>query len=395
MKKLSLLSLLLALTISLTACTGGELKVYNGFNKMQDITSIETETEMNFTFKGEGFSEEEQVVFDQISAMFNDSSVKIHQKSTQNKEKTVAKAEMNTDMNFGGMGMNTKVWVDVDMSKDKPKVVEIIKMPQMLMASMATDGTPKEYVVYDIGDILNQEDTLNFTELVNFIKEFQPKLTEFAKSMEKDFKPSIGLAKEKGKREIDGKKLDIYELKLNDDTLKELVKYAVNYSLDSEVVMNFIKEYMNQVTKVAFANMPENERADGEKEIKSVMEEVEKKLPEFKTQFNKFMEDYKDIKILGQNGIKIEYGIDNKGYIVHEKGNIDLRFDLGNISKAIGEEEVKGIINLGINYNSKSYNINQDIKIEMPSTNKDNSINFVELMENQMNQIQSLQPQLP
>lgn len=104
------------------------------------------------------------------------------------------------------------------------------------------------------------------------------------------------------------------------------------------------------------------------------------------------MEDYKDIKILGQNGIKIEYGIDNKGYIVHEKGNMDLRLDLGNISKAIGEEEVKGIINLGINYNSKSYNINEDIKIEMPSTNKDNSINFVELMGNQMN---SLQSQLP
>ena len=395
MKKLSLLSLILVLTISLTACVGGEAKIYNAFNKMQDVTSVETETEMNFTFKGEGFPEDQQVVFDQIAAMLKDSNIKVHQKSVQNKDKTVAKAEMNTDMNFGGMGMNTKVWVDVDMSKDEPKILEIFKMPPMLMGSMFPNDTSKEYIVYDIGEILNQDEALNFNELMDFVKEFQPKMTEFMAEMQKDFKPNIELVKEKEKREVDGKKLEIYELKLDDAGLRELVKYAVNYSLDSEVVMDFIKEYMNQVTKIALTNMPEDERVDGEKEIKAAMEEMEKELPEFKVKFNKFMEDYKDIKVLGEKGITIEYGIDNKGYIVHEKGNIDLRFDLENISEVIGEEGLKGIVSLGINYSSKNYNINQDIKVEMPVTNKENSISFTELMENQMNQIQTLEPELP
>lgn len=57
-KKLTVLTLILALALGLTGCVGGELKLYDAFNKMQDITSLDTDMEMTFTFETEGFSEE-------------------------------------------------------------------------------------------------------------------------------------------------------------------------------------------------------------------------------------------------------------------------------------------------------------------------------------------------
>lgn len=389
MRKISVLALILALAISVTGCFGGETKLYDAFNKMQDVTSAESDMEIGFTFATEGFSEEEQLMLQQVSAMVNSTKLKMHVKQTQNKEKTVAQAQVDMSMDLGGMIMPMNVWVDMDMSTDKPKMVEIIKMPQMLMASMFPNEPAKQYIVYDIGEMMNMEnEEVNFSELVKFSKDLQPKMTEFIKEIQKDFKPDFKIIKEKEKREVDGKKLEIYELKLDDATLKELIKYSVNYSLDNETIIEFIKEYMNTVMNIAITS--ETDKQAAEAEIKKELEELEKQIPEFKVKFNEFMEKYKDVKILGEKGILIEYGIDKDGYIVHEVGTIDLRIDLAQIAKVAGEENqgVKGIINLGINYNSKVYNINnKDIKVEMPTITKENSVDFMEMMEVQMQQM--------
>lgn len=393
MKKISVLALILALSISLTGCVGGELKLYNAFNKMQDVTSIESNMEMNFTFETEGFSEEEQLMLEQVSAMVNNSKITMNQKAQYNKEKTVGQAQVDMNMDFGGMVMPMNVWVDMDMSTDELKMKEIIKMPQMLMNSMVPNDPEKQYLVLDMGQMMKEESKeLNFNELMKFSKEFQPKLAEFMKEIQKDFKPDLKIVEEKGSKVVNKEVLNIYELTLNDATLKELVKYAVNYSLDKKEVVEFIKEYMNAVMKVV--TIPEAEKKAAEAEIKQGLEDLEKQLPEFKVKFNEFMDKYEDVKILGDKGIVIEFGINKDGYIVHEVGNIDLRIDLGQIAEVVGEKapEMKGIIRLGINYTSKSYNINsKDVKVEMPKVDEKNSIDYMEMMKMQMEQIEKMQ----
>lgn len=393
MKKISVLALILALSISLTGCVGGELKLYNAFNKMQDVTSIESEMEMGFTFETEGFSEEDQIMLEQVSAMVNNSKITMNQKAQYNKGQTVGQAQVDMNMNFGGMVMPMNVWVDMDMSTDELKMKEIIKMPQMLMNSMVPNDPEKQYLVLDMGQMMKEESKeLNFNELMKFSKEFQPKLAEFMKEIQKDFKPDIKMVEEKGSKVVNKEVLNIYELTLNDATLKELVKYAVNYSLDKKEVVEFIKEYMNAVMKVV--TIPEAEKKAAEAEIKQGLEDLEKQLPEFKVKFNEFMDKYEDVKILGDKGIVIEFGINKDGYIVHEVGNIDLRIDLGQIAEVVGEKapEMKGIIKLGINYTSKSYNINsKDVKVEMPKVDENNSIDYMKMMEMQMKQIEQLQ----
>lgn len=393
MKKISVLALVLALSISVTGCFGGESKLYNAFDKMKDVASMITDTTLEFNFEAEGFSDEEQLALEQVAAMLNNAKIQMKQKMTQNKDKTAAKAEVDTKLDFGGMSMDMKVWVDMDMSTDKVKMVEIIKMPQLLMSSMFPNDPAKEYIVYDIGKMMNAgNEEMDLSELMEFSKEFQPKLTEFMKEIQKDFKPGFKIVQQKDDKVVGNQKLEIYELKLDDATLKELVKYAVNYSLDNETIIEFIKEYMDAVMNIAVA--PDAEEA----EIKEGLEEFEKQIPEFKEKFNEFMEKYKDIEVLGEKGILIEYGINEKGYIVHEEGYIDLAIDLEKITKAIGGEipEMKGVIKLGINYTSRNHNINNKVlSVTLPKVNEKNSVELMKMMEIQMNQVQPVPVPMP
>ncbi|HAE92179.1 hypothetical protein AAK964_00460 [Tissierella praeacuta] len=392
MKKISVLSLVLALAISVTGCFGGESKLYSSLNKMQNITSMESDMEIGFNLEGEGFAEDEQLILQQVASSVNSTKLKMHIKQLQNKEKTASKAEVVTNMNLGGIGMDMKVWVDADMSTAEPKVKEIIEMPQTIMNSMFPEDAEKKYIVYDFEKLMKESnEELDFSELMKFSKDFQPKVTEFMKEIQKDFKPGLEIVKEKDAKLVGNEKLDIYELKLDDATLKELVKYSVNYALDKEATMNFIKEYMKAVMNIA--KVSETEKT----EVKDQLADFENKLPEFKTKFNEFMDKYKDVKILGDKGIVIEYGINKDGYIVHETGNIDLRIDLENITKVAQANnkdkekpvtEMKGIIKLGINYNVKNSNINsKDIKVEMPKVDEKNSVDYMEMMKKQMEKI--------
>ncbi|WP_353095542.1 hypothetical protein [Tissierella praeacuta] len=389
MKKLSVLALLLALAISVTGCVGGESKLYNALNKMQDITSFESDMEMGFTLEGEGFAEDEQLVLQQVASAVNNSTIKMNMKQVQNKEKTASKAEANVNMNFGGMGMDMKVWVDSDISIDKPNVKEIIEMPQVMMNAMFPDDPQKKYIVYDFEKIAkSSNEGVNLQEIMKFSRDFQPEFAEFMKEIQKDFKPGIEIVNGKGTKLVGNEKLDIYEIKMDDATLKELVKYSVNYALDNEATMDFVEEYIKAVMSVS--KVSETEKSD----VKNELAEIEKKTPEFKAEFSKFMEKYKDVKILGDKGIVMEYGINEDGYIVHESGNIDLRIDLEKFAEVANKSnddkeksipQVKGIIKLGINYSTNHSNINsKDIKIEMPKVDEKNSVDYMEMMKMQM-----------
>lgn len=382
MKKISVVALILALSIVFTGCTSNELKLYKAFNKSQDVTSMESDTVVNFTLEGEGFSAEDQQGIQEVTNMLKDSKITMHQRMIQNEEKTASRALVDTGLDFGGMNMDMQVWVDADMSSDAPKLLEIIKMPPVMMNSMSPEDEGKEYIVYDFEKLMNAGgEEVNFNELMKFSKDIQPKVTNFFKDYQENFDPEIEIVRYKGARTVDGKTLSIYELKLDDESFKELIRYTVNYSMDNKNTMEFIKEYMDVVMSIT--EVPELKEQSAQDEINAELDKLEKDLPKLKKQFNEFMDASKDVKVIGDKGIVIEYGVNSDGYIVHEAGAIDIRIDLETIGKAMGESVpvTKGVLNLGMNYNTKVYNINKDMKINMPKVDANNSIYFNDLME--------------
>lgn len=394
MKKISIVALMLVLVMSLTACASDQQKLFSAFNKMQDITSMDSTMEINMVLGAEDFSEDQQIELQQVMNIINMSKLTINQRMVQNEDKTAAKAKTDIIFDIGGMiSGDLNIWVDTDMSGDKFELLEIIKMPQMLMSFISPDPA-KEYLVYDIGQMMNTAgEDINFSELMEWSKELQPKLLEYLNELEGKFNPGFEIVKEKEKRLVDGKKLTMYELKIDDKGLKDLIRYTGNYLMDDEATIELIKEYMDMVMKMA--NIPEEEKEAAREEINVALKELEKEMPNIKEKFNTFMDTYKDVTILGDNGIAIEFGINEKGFISHEAGTIDLRIDLGQIGELV-EEELKGVLSLEINYKSKISNINNKvITVQLPNVNEKNSINLMQILESQMTNMNDLSPVEP
>lgn len=388
MKKVSIVALILVLALTFTGCTSIEQKLYNGFVKNQEIASMESDTDITFTLEGSDFPDEQQVILQEAINTLNNSKITMHQKAISNEDKTIAKAYMDMNMTFGDMKMPMEAWVNVDASKDNYDMVEIIKMPSEIMAMISPEAANKEYLVYDIGEMMGETSKeVDNSKLMEFSKNLQTKYADSFKDFVKDLDIGFKMAKYKGTRSVNGKSLYLYEVKLDDANFKKLIRNMVNSSLDDEDTIKFIEDYMNAVVDIM--EIPEGEEISKDEmkaEMKEELGNLQKELPNFKKQFNEFMDKFEDVKIIGDKGIVIEYGINSDGYIVHETGNIDLDIDLAAIVKAFGGAEETasqqtGKIKLGIEFNTKIYNINKNIKIDMPKTNEENSLKFSDLMK--------------
>ena len=378
--------MILVLIMVFTGCSSNELKLYDSFQKTQEVTSMESDMAFSFTIGGEGFSEKEQADLQNVANMLNSTKMNIHQKMVRNKENTAARALADTKVNLGGISMDMGVWVDVDMSGENPKLVEIIKMPPFVMASMPAGYNNKEYIIYDFQKIMDgNQENININKLLKFSKEMQPKFTKLIKDSKTEFNPGFEIVKCNNKKVIDGKELTIYEVKLDDAAFKKLLRYTANYYMDNKDIAEFVKEYIKLVMEMTKPKTEEEKLAQDE--IKKELENAEKELPSIKEEFNTFMDAYKDVKILGDKGIAIEYGVDSDGYIVHEAGSVDLRIDLG----ALGKSKEKGILKFSIEYNTKVYNINSDMKVDLPVIDENNSFNIMDMINGTMNQ-QKLEP---
>lgn len=388
MKKVSIVALILVLALTFTGCTSIEQKLYNGFVKNQEIASMESDTDITFTLEGSDFPDEQQVILQEAINTLNNSKITMHQKAISNEDKTIAKAYMDMNMTFGDMKMPMEAWVNVDASKDNYDMVEIIKMPSEIMAMISPEAVNKEYLVYDIGEMMGETSKeVDNSKLMEFSKNLQTKYADSFKDFVKDLDIGFKMAKYKGTRSVNGKSLYLYEVKLDDANFKKLIRNMVNSSLDDEDTIKFIEDYMNAVVDIM--EIPEGEEISKDEmkaEMKEELGNLQKELPNFKKQFNEFMDKFEDVKIIGDKGIVIEYGINSDGYIVHEAGNIDLDIDVETIVKAFGnteETEIQqtGKIKLGIEFNTKIYNINKNIKIDMPKLTEENSLRFNDLMK--------------
>ncbi|QUH19237.1 hypothetical protein [Alkaliphilus sp. B6464] len=389
MKKISIVSLLLVVSMLFVGCTSDELKLYQAFEKSKDITSMESKTDISFTVDVDNLSEEDQEMAKQIVNMINGLKVNAHQKAILNKDKTATKAEAKVGVNFGGMQMDMQVWIDADMSGETPKMIEIIKMPQLMMASLSPESESKEYIVYDIGKMMNAgQEEVDFSKFAKLGKDIEAKLTDFVKEHYLDFDPGFKMINSKGKKTVDGESLSIYEVKLDDAAFKKLIRYSVNDLLDNKDAVEFIKDYMNSVMDIV--EIEESEKLSAKEEFNQGLNKFEEEVPELKKKFNEFMDKFDKVKVLGDNGITIEYGINKDGYITHEEGVIDLNIDLGSIEKTFINTDIAGksmlgekapIIKLGIKFKTNIYNINnKDINITMPDVNAENALYFNDLI---------------
>jgi len=392
-RKLIGVALVLTLLLGLTGCTKNQQVIFDAAMNMQDVHSLQTNTSMTFELSGSGFEPTVQQQIDMAAMYLNNAKLELAAKTSANEEKTVAKALVDMSLTVPGMDIKVPIWVDSDLTGDTPKVLEIIKVPEIAAASLPPQFAGKEYMVMDPSDMTGSElGNMDMVKLMEFSKNFNEVGVTFLNSYSKRFNPKIDVVSI-GSQTIqtnDGPvKAQIYKLNLNDAQFKNLIRYTVNNFTQDKEAMNFVKEFMDSVLE--FSQVPDKAKAISDFDL--AFKEFEENKPEFLAEFNAIMDIFDEVTFLGDKGIQSKFAIAN-GYCIQETGTVNLKIDVAQINQlmnTLNEEQnadidvnAKGILDLKINYKTDNFGINVPIEIEIPEMNSENSFNYMDLMNSLM-----------
>jgi hypothetical protein len=399
-KTVKLISLLLftaIITSLFVSCAADELTLLNALYKSSDITSMESKTELSLRLEASGFSEQDQQTIQQVTSMLNESKITINQKMKSNADKTSTKAKVDVSVDMGGMALSTSMWLDSDFSGAKPKMKEIIKVPTILDSFMPTEYQGKPYLVLDMNQLMSTSPDMGFDykKLSEFSKNITPKIVEFMKEYFTQFDPGFTAITRKADKTVNGQTLAVYKLKLDDAAFKSLIDYGVTNFIQNEKALTFTKDFL--ISVIDITSITTKEKAKGLQEINKTFDEFKAGIPAFKDQWVKVMNVLKDVKILGEKGIDIEFGINSEGYIVSEDGTVDLLIDMKALADAgenlslLQNSKYKkqistqtGILKIGFDFHNVTSNINKDVSIIFPTLNSKNSFSFMDIMDSMM-----------
>lgn len=382
-KKVSLLVVLMIIMTSLSACTT-DTKLMTAFLKQEGIESFKSKTDYSFNLSSEGLSEENQFMLEMVEDAVNNFTLTLDQITKVENKGEKVEGKLYFTGKLGDDLKKATIWVDADF-KDPINIVEVFKLPNELLELMGEDFKAKDYIVYDLNKLveIGNNSRLN-KEALEEISNWSEKVREVSKKASvrwiKDFNPKLNIVERVGKKEIDGEILDLYRIKISDKDAKSLFKYTLNYLLEDEDLNILMEEYLEIIKKYSMVE-------EDSKEIEVIKTQLNpENKEELKKKINESLSKIDDISILDKEGIVIDLGINNKGYISYEKTNINLMLDLEQLSKIDdGESKGEGKLNFKVNYETKINRINdKTLDINMPKTTKENSIDLVDYISEQM-----------
>ncbi|WP_407314368.1 hypothetical protein [Desulfosporosinus sp. SB140] len=377
------------LLLVLTGCSLNQQEIFNAALKMQDVNSKQVHTVMTFHMSGSGLDPDVQQQVDAASALLNNATLGFDAKAKTNQQKTVSQAQVIMNLVTPQVTLNVPIWVDSDLAGDTPKLTEIIQLPQIAKVTLPDQFKSKDYMVLNPLDQQNPESgNLDMTKLMELSQIFRDKEISFLKSYSKRFNPNFDTVSSSSEYMTtdDGSKIvRRYEIRLDDKQFKDLIRYTVNNFVQDKEAMNFIKDFMDFTLQVS-------QGPDQEKNLKAFDQAFEQfdadKQAEFLANFNDVMDQLKDVNILGDKGLDLQYYLYN-GYIIKESGTINLKLDLAQMNQFVqalnGQQgasgEAKGALDMLVNFNTEVSGINAPIEIDFPEVNKTNSFNMTDMTD--------------
>lgn len=392
--KLFMLVITIIIGSLLTGFSKEDKNLTNAFIKSQEILSLESTSNVEFKLDVKGLDDETKLIFDEVINQINGMKLSTKQKSISNEEQNIAKGQMDANIQLADMNFDSSIWVDLDLTGEEPLIKEIFKFPSMLM-NFLPGGNGKEYIVLDL-QTMNESfkdvgedgpEAMNLKETMSIAMKYQDKFMDAFTNYIKNYDSDLSNISKLDTKEVDGEKIQYYKVEFDNDSFKEFLKYTTISILQDENIIPLFEEYTKELMLISGEEMPE------ELSVTENIGEVVKKTQEF-------FEILEKVNLLGEEGINIIFGINEEGYFISEEGKIDFLINTEEIMnlmpKPTLEEEalVEGdyelpemptpIFELMISYDTKIDNINEDMEITMPKTTKENSIDYMELIENML-----------
>jgi len=383
-KKLTLL-LVVVLSMSLfTGCTGDEKALSGAMMKSQEILSMKSTTDLNFSLNSTGLSGEEQVAFDNVATMINGLQVTLKQKSQADKDLFITKAQVDASIKLEDMTFDSTVWVDLDLNDENFTFREIFKLPSILSMNMPAPMNEKEYLVLDFGTMSEIDGDMvipmDYSKTIAISMDYQEKFVSVFQKYINNIDSNLISVTKLQDQVINEQDCQMYQIQMDDASFKQFIQQNIINLLQDEEMLALFKDYMTESLSATGETMPEEM-------------DFTKNIPELLVKTNEFFEAFKDVTILGEDGIVIEYGINQDGFIISEVGKMDFKIDVQQLANSINtlsglENDLpigsKPIINFGISYDSKITNINEEIEVTMPVLTEENSIDFMSMMNSLM-----------
>lgn len=385
MKSYKFLSLLLSLILISATCLTGcnvtdKLELVEALEKSSKLTSWESHSQLRYTNVTFDTNIEDLIVLQFFIPMLDDVSFELHQKVNQNTKGT--KAIMQTDIKADASDISeqTTHWATVDLEQQSPVNRQIFKLPATLTASLPEDLAGKEYFVLDEKDFpaVDQSDPQEYIDMAQSMSNFQTNLIELLKEHALNKDPSFVIVNQLEDKVINGERLSVYKVKLDNDSLKTILKYTLSELSENEQAKEIIKELIVTMSSVA-------EGTEAGMDLDLALETLRNGDKSLKEELDSIMAALDGVTMLGSRGIEINYLINDDGFIVNQNGVFDFYMDSQEVEDAFeelseepydGKEMYKFTFGMAMEFNTDISKINQEVNIEFPTITEENSFDF-------------------
>lgn len=386
MKKYKFMALVLSLVLiaatGLTGCNATDkLELMNALEKSAKMTSWESQGRVSFTNVTFDTNIEDLLVFQFFIPLLDNMSFEIHQKVNQNSQGTKSVIQSDTKAVTSDVTEQTTVWASYDLEQQPPVIRQIMKLPDTLIASLPEDLAGKQYFVIDQKDI-PAEEQLNpqeYAKMMQSLNDFQSNLIELLKEHALHIDPNFVVINQLEDKVVNGEKLSAYQLKLDNKSLKIVLKYVLSELSENEQAKDVIKELL-----VALSTISEGTEAS--QDLDMALDTLTNGDKSLKDELDLIMAALEDVTMLGSRGIEINFLINKDGYIVNQNGVFDFYMDSQEVEDAFekiagetgyeGKETNKFTFGLAMEFNTDISKINQEVKIDFPVITEENSFDF-------------------
>ena len=353
--------------------------------KTNEATSMESNGKLSLIFKAEGLSKQDQEDFGMISDMLNNLQVNFNSKTSGNSAGTVVKQYVKMSAVVGGSPYAGELWSDINLTGKTPIVKEIVKSPD-LFEMMASPQNINKYMLIDLNEMNKTSEiqpelgNMDFGKMLSENKELQGSIITLFQKYSTLLGANYNFISKDG---------NMYRVKIDDIQLKNLIREVVNLTAKNKEIQSLLKDLIIAEMKNTGSSTVE---------INSMKSDMDKMFTTIESQgfldgFNQMMDKLKDVKILGDKGIDITYTIDENGYVISTKGDIELILDMAKLDKAFTQSASKravaatteimqaGTYTVGLHYELSNSNINGNVNVIIPTLTPANSFSFANMFD--------------
>lgn len=336
-----------------------------------------------------GMSDEDMAEIQPILDMINASSISISQRMMVNEEQTLVKGAIEMMLNSPMGPMPMGIWLDVNVTDDDLYFEEIIQLPPMLTQEIP-EMAGKDYMLLS-SDVMNETMGIDYSGIMEMSFGFQEEMEDLVEEFMDNWDYSGNDLRYVGKDTLDGESVKVYELDMNDEELKDWLRYFVEFSIEEGYLSTFMEGYMGLVSEAIPEDGDEPELAMIQNSIDAFLSDEGQ--AELLILVEEFFDTLDEIELLNADGIEITYMIDDDGYLVATEGTIGLSINPKEFSEAFGQTwtmEEEPVIDVTITFSDRITEINAIDEIEFPELTLANSIDFYDVVNEEMDAMKVL-----